>query len=89
MVATLERICHLVIMTQVVSRKDLTATALAFKIYSEDTIHGTDAEAAFKATHVIGSTTHARKADSDLEPDVHDVITNIHLPTHPYEICPV
>ena len=87
MAATLETIFHLVIMTQMVLRKDLTAIALGLEIDSEHTIHGIEAEAAFEATHVAGSIAYAHRADSGLEIDVYDGTTNIYVQTCACEIC--
>ena len=74
-------------MTQMDLRKDFTTISLALEIDSEDTIHGTEEKAAFKETHAIDSTAHARRAESDSETDIHDGTTNIHEPARQYEIC--
>ena len=69
MAERLQTTFHLIIMTQMVSRKDLTPAALALETDSEDKIHEMKTEAAFEATGVTSSAPHARKADSNLETD--------------------
>ena len=73
-------------MTRRVLEEVSTSITLVFKIDLEDMTPGTESEATFATTHAIDLTTHARQVDPDLETDVRDVTTNIHLPICPHEI---
>ena len=87
MTAKFETICHHVKMTQMSITEDLIVISPVLESNSEDIMSGIEAKATFEAAHVARSTAHARRADSDLETDVHDGTTNIHVPTRSYNTC--